>query len=1453
MYFQIVKTIILILILAFNSVFGQLSGFYTIGSGGNYPTIKSAIDELYSLGVDGSVTFRIFSGTYNEQLDFIGVITGTGLLKTVKFQSFSGNPEDVNITYSSTLSTNNYVCKIKSTRHLLFQNLTFTAGGTTYARVIDIETTIGPVTFENNIFNGYSTNTTTDDQNIVNAELGQINKITFTNNEFNNGHIGINLVPTITSQHLSIYDNTFNANNHYGINLNDFGAPEIGSNFFNEIVNRSISIINCSGELLIEKNTISNVVNTFSTGIYLSSCVGTSVERGLVVNNFIQASWSGIDVNSCEWLTIYFNSVNITLDPLSNNIDTHALYLLSGSSSILVKNNVLANRRTGYAYSTLSPSQVVASDYNLLYTNGANIAKWDGLNYSTMTDFQTASGMETNSVNADPRFASNTDLHSYSPDIDDEGTDIFGIDYDYDGEIRSSTPSIGADEFTATPLSGSYTIGTGGDYITIAQAIDALYLLGMDGAVEFNVLPGIYNEKLFLNGTVPGISETNTLTFRSSTNNANDVEIKNNATSSIGNYVVFMTNIHHVRFYNITFTSEGTDYSRVVEMENLSDGNITFEGNIFNGYENSEISTNFDQILIYYGDYLTAFPNLTITNNQFNFGHDAILINSESGENVIISNNTFNNQTSDGIFLSSPDGPKIISNIFNNVFGFGINLYQCNDSTLIEKNNIIYLEDSGGSGIKLHDCDGTATRSLLIKNNFIQVLGNGIELINSDYINIYNNSINIDDGNEGVIKYNPNAIDVEGNTNLNIVNNIMSNSEGGYCIDAGSSSTAQILRLDFNVYFITYAGSDVARWNGTSQKTLIDFQASSGHDNNSFETNPHFVTYFDLHSGSNVLARSGDPLANVTEDFDGETRDSQFPSIGADEFIISPLSGIYTVGTGGDYKTMQSAAHDVVSNGISGPVTFNLLSQTFEEQIVFYDKINGADSMNRVTFKSISDDAADAVITYDPTNFYENYVILVDSTSHLEFKNITFSTTSSGDYARIIHVTNSEGGILFKNNIFNGTQNATSIVNQEILYIGNTNGNMENVLIVDNEFTYGYTAINVNSLATSNLQIRDNIFNNSVSGISITNALSPLIESNIYNNIENKSIQLWYCSDSVIIKNNQIISPGHNTSTGIYVNDFQGNSSVRGIIFNNFITVCNEGIQVFGSEYLSIYNNSILIRDLSNTADAQSVGIDITNSNDSLNIINNLVKNRREGYALSVGISPEAQVNLSDHNNFHTNGDFLTYWNNSAQTTLPIFRSVSDKDLNSTNINVQFNSISDLHLAGLSISNNDLLGTDLQSVNRDIDGELRGSPPRKGADEPSQISIDLKIYLEGPYNGAGSHTNSISSLPDFPADQPFNIQPWNYSGNESISNPPSNIVDWVLVALKRDIDTLNPNPETALYVTRKAGILKTDGYIVNTDGSPINFTIEPGNYYLVVVHRNHLEIMSANPVPFTGN
>ncbi|WP_299207875.1 hemagglutinin protein [uncultured Dokdonia sp.] len=68
------------------------------------------------------------------------------------------------------------------------------------------------------------------------------------------------------------------------------------------------------------------------------------------------------------------------------------------------------------------------------------------------------------------------------------------------------------------------------------------------------------------------------------------------------------------------------------------------------------------------------------------------------------------------------------------------------------------------------------------------------------------------------------------------------------------------------------------------------------------------------------------------------------------------------------------------------------------------------------------------------------------------------------------------------------------------------------------------------------------------------------------------------------------------------------------------------------------------------------------------------------------------------------------------------------------------------------------------------------------------------------------------------------------------------IVDWVFVELR---DATDPS----VIVASQSALLQRDGDVVSSDGSTsLQFSIPESSYYIAITHRNHLGILSANPV-----
>ncbi|GAB4321338.1 MAG: hypothetical protein Kow00127_13750 [Bacteroidales bacterium] len=163
-------------------------------------------------------------------------------------------------------------------------------------------------------------------------------------------------------------------------------------------------------------------------------------------------------------------------------------------------------------------------------------------------------------------------------------------------------------------------------------------------------------------------------------------------------------------------------------------------------------------------------------------------------------------------------------------------------------------------------------------------------------------------------------------------------------------------------------------------------------------------------------------------------------------------------------------------------------------------------------------------------------------------------------------------------------------------------------------------------------------------------------------------------------------------------------------------------------------------------------------------------------------------------------------------------------------------------------------------------GDL-GSPGTNGTGQNlvSGITVNLTLFLQGPYAGGGTMVTELYNNGYIPLTQPYgpalpyydindqNSIPWYYTGTESVAAIPANVVDWVLVQL-RDADIAD-NATSATAIATQPAFLLNDGTVTDLDGvSPLTFNVTPAqNLFAVVFHRNHLGIMSNNPLTASGS
>jgi hypothetical protein len=127
----------------------------------------------------------------------------------------------------------------------------------------------------------------------------------------------------------------------------------------------------------------------------------------------------------------------------------------------------------------------------------------------------------------------------------------------------------------------------------------------------------------------------------------------------------------------------------------------------------------------------------------------------------------------------------------------------------------------------------------------------------------------------------------------------------------------------------------------------------------------------------------------------------------------------------------------------------------------------------------------------------------------------------------------------------------------------------------------------------------------------------------------------------------------------------------------------------------------------------------------------------------------------------------------------------------------------------------------------------------------ADVFLNARVFLEGPYR-FGSMALDLNKKKLIPR-QPPNIYPYNLDPMRSkitLASVPDSVVDWIVLEFKHSLSSSSKR-----YITC---FIKSDGKIVDLDGRSrillSNSSIDTGAYYVVIRHRNHLAVITADPV-----
>ena len=443
----------------------QLSGTYTINSNSSqnpdYTSFSAAASALSS-GVTGQVIFEVAPGTYEEYVT-INQINGASNVNRVIFRGMGSSNLDVTIT-SNAGYTDNSTLKLNGADYVTFENMTVTTTSTNKAVLLRFDGQTDYDRFENVRFIGVEvpSNSSDNDKNLVHMNNGEgwINHDTqFVGCQFINGCIALYIQgknmyqfnegvsiencyfenQQFKSIYLTFYNNVMVCGNTI-VNANDFKTDY-----------NAIDIFQCYNGAIIEKNVM-NVTRTtsYSTVFKIRPLVGTADNHVIIRNNIVnlQANSNSyafaIDYNDCAYVDFAHNTLKCT--GTGENIN---IFVQKNGTNFTFYNNLLINETNGYVFRFNNSVESRMCDYNRIQFTGTYIGRFTSTDCATLNDWTAASGFDTHSALCTPQFVGTNDLHITNSDGLIVAHPLDYVTIDIDGDTRSNTPCVGADEYAS--------------------------------------------------------------------------------------------------------------------------------------------------------------------------------------------------------------------------------------------------------------------------------------------------------------------------------------------------------------------------------------------------------------------------------------------------------------------------------------------------------------------------------------------------------------------------------------------------------------------------------------------------------------------------------------------------------------------------------------------------------------------------------------------------------------------------------------------------------------------------------------------------------------------------------------------------------------------------------------------------------------------------------------------
>ena len=468
------------------------------------------------------------------------------------------------------------------------------------------------------------------------------------------------------------------------------------------------------------------------------------------------------------------------------------------------------------------------------------------------------------------------------------------------------------------PLSGTFTVGAGGDFPDMVFALGALQQCGIGGPVIINVLPGSgpYAGGIEV-GAISGSSATNTITINGNGNVINE---------GTPTYILAFNGSSYITLDNFQIINSNTANNKFGIMVRGGSHHLQITNNLINVGTTSTSTAHAGIAVSGSTTSATTAGNnaqdLTITGNEVVGGYYAITLLGEASylnnSGHIISNNLVRDFYLYGIYLANAENCMVENNEVNRATRASVStlygIYLSTSRNIKVKNNKVHSTGTGSySAYPIY-----VTTSVNTPGSETEFINNAVYNIPStstvygiyflgtrDYLNVYHNTVHLTSTGSGAQRAFFASTTPD---NHRLVNNIFSVQGNGtgtkYCIYSTATSTT--FYSDKNILYMgATAGTNYAGYWAANQTTLANWQTTTGQDLTSLDLNPLFSDAMSISPQSYKVDNMGTFLSSVTHDLNGVLRNATTPDIGALEFTGTSFEIKLGIASGCDHSTIM--------------------------------------------------------------------------------------------------------------------------------------------------------------------------------------------------------------------------------------------------------------------------------------------------------------------------------------------------------------------------------------------------------------------------------------------------------------------------------------------------------------------------------------------------------------------